>query len=84
MEIDAVDVPVIPPIPGDFPGANPGRVFNIGGTLQQINELVSDQVTVVVGDAKHSPRKRARAGCDRNVVGGFHNLVVAIAGLLLL
>ena len=81
LKIHSIDVPIIPPIPGHFPRLDPRSVLNFRRPLQQIHDIVGQQISIVISNAKHSPGKSSSSRGLSNVVGGLHRLVVAVAGL---
>ena len=84
LEVDAVDVVGVPPVPGHLAGLDPRRVGDPRGRGEQVDDRVRHQVLVLLRDAQHAPRVRARALRHRDVVGRPHDLEVAVALELLL
>ncbi len=66
----------------------PGLIQDVsadpGGRGEQVDHGVRHQVLVLLGDAQDTPRVRARAPRERDVVGRPHDLEVAVALQLLL
>ena len=50
LEIDTIDVPIVPPVPGDLAGLDPGDVVDAAGRSQLIDQVAVSQFTVVFRD----------------------------------
>ena len=82
LEIHAVDVQPVPPVPRDLAGAQPRGVALDGLRGQLVGEVVLQQRAVVLIDGHHAPRVGARAFRHGDVVGFAEELLVAVRTLL--
>src|SRR6267378_2053882 len=78
LEIDAIDIIGVVPVPGDLAWLDPRCVLELRRLSQQIDHLIRDQISVSFGDADDSPWDSARPLCHRDVVGGLWDPVVSI------
>ena len=85
LERHAVDVPVVPPVPGHLAGLDPAEIFYAAGRGEFIDQVAVSQILVVFGDHDATPRKAALAFHFGDVVLSFlhHILQVVVATLLL-
>ena len=60
LEIDAGDVPVVPPVPGHLAGLDPRDVLDAARGGEQIDQIVLRQARVALGDGQRTPRETAR------------------------
>ena len=61
LEVHAVEIPVVPPVPRHLSGPDPRCVFDPGFGRQTVDHVVVEQLAVLPGDDDRAPRKRPLA-----------------------
>ena len=86
LEIDVVEVPCIPPLPGHFSGFDPRGVGDLRGRGEAVDQIVVEQLAVVLRYGHYAPRERPGAfgrGDVRFALRDQH-LQLVVAALFLL
>ena len=71
FEIDAVDAPVVPPLPGGLSGANPCGVVQTAGGSEAVDQIAVEQSGILCDDGCRAPRKGSRTPDAGDVRFGF-------------
>src|SRR5579862_1396221 len=69
----------VPPIPRHFAGLDPRSVLDLRRFFQQPDDLIREKVAIFFDDTEDTPRKRARAFGDGDIVGAFRDFQIAVA-----
>ena len=57
-EVHSVNVPIVPPVPGNLTRFDPGNITYTGRRSQAIHHIAIDQLLVIFRNDKHTPRER--------------------------
>ena len=83
-EVHAVDVPVVPPVPGDLAGLHPAPVGVGCGTAQFIDEVAVEQLAVFLSNGHYAPGQGCSCGLLGYIIlGGAHDALQLVVAVLL-
>ena len=85
LEINPVDVPVVPPVPGDLAGLDPAPIAGLGRRGEFVHHIAAGQFLVLTGDLDHAPREGAAGHTvlgDEVLAAEDHALEHVVAALL--
>ena len=86
LEVHAVEVPGVPPVPGHLAGFDPRNVLHARGCGETVDHVVVGQLDVASGDGEDAPREGAgpRGAGDEVLALGHQQLQFVVAALHLL
>ena len=81
LEGDTFQIPVIPPVPGHFPGFYPGSVAYAVGGCQCINQIVDGHIRIFFRHSQHTPGIRTGTFAAGYEIGCLCHILLSAPGI---
>jgi len=80
LEIDAIEIEGVPPVPGHLAGLDPGGVRDLFRLRELVDQRIADDFGIPAGDDQQAPGITAAAGGLGNILSAGERLDITIRG----